>query len=252
MKKHLVILASVIVGFTLATARAQPGPRGGMGGGPTGPSFDGAMAKLFGDNTGFSANLEVHTTRASGKEAIIPGKVAFLEGKSRFEMDPSSMHGGDQQGLANAKQMGLDKMIMINRRDKHLSYTIYPGMQAYLERPIPQATADANNTAADYKTEVTKLGQETIDGHDCIKNQVVVTGTNGATHESTVWNATDLKNFPVKIQTSSKSGQTTVMLFKDVKLDKPDLALFDPPAGYKKYDDVTSLMMSRFGGQPPK
>jgi hypothetical protein len=35
------------------------------------------------------------------------------------------------------------------------------------------------------------------------------------------------------------------MLFKEVKLDKPDDAQFEPPADFTKYDDVMNLMMSR-------
>ena len=42
------------------------------------------------------------------------------------------------------------------------------------------------------------------------------------------------------------------MLFKDVKLDRPDAAQFDPPAGFKKYDNTMALMqqemMKRMGG----
>ena len=32
------------------------------------------------------------------------------------------------------------------------------------------------------------------------------------------------------------------MLFKDVKLTKPDASLFEPPSGYKKYDSQMALM----------
>jgi hypothetical protein len=42
------------------------------------------------------------------------------------------------------------------------------------------------------------------------------------------------------------------MLFKDVKLAKPDASLFDPPAGYKHYDNLQQMMqqemMKRMGG----
>ncbi len=81
------------------------------------------------------------------------------------------------------------------------------------------------------------------------KNKVVVTGPDGVSHESTVWNATDLDKFPVKIEMSDNGKQTT-MTFKDVKTEKPDSALFDPPADYKKYDSMMNMMMSRArGGQ---
>jgi hypothetical protein len=99
--------------------------------------------------------------------------------------------------------------------------------------------------------ESTELGKESVDGHACVKNKVTVTDKAGKAHESTVWNATDLKNFPVKI-TTSEAGAATTMLFKAVKLEKPDPAQFEPPAGFKKYDSLMALMqqemMSRMGG----
>jgi hypothetical protein len=243
MKKHLVLLASVMVGFSVVTARAQPGP-------PPGPSWDGAMAKLFGDHSGFTATMEFHFNRPSGQEMIMPGKMAHLEGKARFEMDLSSMQGGNMppQAAAQMKQMGMGKMTSITRRDQNLIYMIYPDMKAYTEMAIPEK----NVAVSEYKAEVTKLGEETLNGHDCIKNKVVATGPDGATHEFTVWNATDLKKFPVKVQLTTKEGKDMVMLFNDVKLEKPDAALFEPPADFTKYDNMMSLMMSRARGTPPQ
>jgi hypothetical protein len=74
-----------------------------------------------------------------------------------------------------------------------------------------------------------------------------VTDNQGKKYESLVWNATDMKNFPVKIETTDQ-GHTTTMLFKDVKFSKPDAALFQPPADFKKYDDQMSLMMEGMKG----
>lgn len=243
MKKRLIILASVIVGFTLGTACAQPG-------GPFSPSFDGAMSKIFGDNSGFSATMELHLAQPSGEPMTMTGKIAFLDGKNRFEMDMSSMQGSHipPQAAARMKQMGMDKITMITRPDKDLNYMLYPDMKAYTTMALNQS----NTPASAYKSEASKLGQETIDGHDCVKNKVVVTGPDGVPHESTVWNATDLKQFPVKIQMTAKEGQDMVMLFKEVKLSKPDDSQFDPPADFKKYDDMMSLMMSRAKGAPPQ
>jgi hypothetical protein len=242
MRKHLVVLASVMIGFALGTARAQPGP-------PPGPSFDGAMTKLFGDNTGFSATMEFHFTRSSGDEMIMTGKMAVLEGKSRFDMDLSNLQGGHMppEAAARMKQMGMSKMTAIRISDKKLTYVVYPDMKAYVENPLAGTVA----AQAEYKSEVTKLGDETIDGHDCVKNKVVVTGPDGVPHESTVWNASDLHHFPLKIQMTSERGDM-VMLFKDIKLDKPDASQFDVPADFTKYDSMMNLMMSRARGAPPQ
>jgi len=225
----------------MLTARAQPRQ-------PPTPSFDGAMGKLFGDNSSFSATMEFHTTNSSGEDFTMSVKLAHAEGKAHMEMDMSSMPGVriPPQAAARMKQMGMSKLIMIIRRDKGLSYMVYPDMKAY----TVTVTGEKYAALTDYKAEMTKLGQETIDGHDCVKNKVVVTDPDGSSHESTVWNATDLKQFPVKIQTTAANGNAMVLFFKDVKLGAPDDAQFDPPSDCTKYDDMMSLMMSRRGAPP--
>jgi len=99
--------------------------------------------------------------------------------------------------------------------------------------------------------EVTELGKEKAQGHDCIKNKVVVTDADGSKHESTVWNAPGMKKFPVKIH-SKEQGKEVVMAFKEVKLEKPEASQFEPPSGYTKYTSVMALMqaemMKRMGG----
>jgi hypothetical protein len=78
-----------------------------------------------------------------------------------------------------------------------------------------------------------------------------VTDDKSQKHEFTVWNAPDMKKFPMKLATSER-GNSATLLFKKVTLSKPDAALFDPPADYKKYNSAQELMMDqmkqRMGG----
>jgi hypothetical protein len=251
MKRIFLTLAVSAFCLFLIPVRAQPGMRAGMGG-PSGPRLGGDMAKIFGENSAFSANLEMQSTGGpAGDGMTMPGKLAYLEGKSRFEMDMSQMKSSrmSPQAAEQMKQMGMDKMVAIARPDKKVSYLIYSGLQAYVENPIQDP--DAAKPESDYKIETTELGKDTVDGHACVKNKVVVTDKEGKAHESTVWNATDLKKFPVKVETA-ENGMTVTMLFKDVKLTKPDIAQFDPPSGFKKYDSMMEMMqqemMKRMGG----
>ena len=105
-----------------------------------------------------------------------------------------------------------------------------------------------------YKMQTTKLGAETIDGHPCQKNKVVVTGDKGEKHEAIVWNATDLRDFPVRIQMKQEDA-TMVMQYKDIKLTRPDPKQFEPPAGYTKHDSIERLMqgalLKQLGGTKP-
>jgi len=244
LRIFLPVATAALLGAALPSL-AQPG-RGPMGAGPSGPNFDAAMTKLFGEHQSFSATLQLQTDGGQGRQVTMTGKFACLEGKTRFEMDMASMQGANMQpqALARMKQMGLDKIVAVAWPEKKVNYMLYPGMSAYVEMPLQNAGATPK--ASDYKVDVTEQGSDTVDGHPCTKNKVVVTGPDGATHESTVWNATDLDKFPVKIETG-EGGQKMTMLFKDVKLDKPDASLFEPPTDYKKYDNMMQLMMSRAG-----
>ena len=105
--------------------------------------------------------------------------------------------------------------------------------------------------------DVTELGKETVDGHPCVKNKTVVTDKEGNQHESLVWNATDLKKFPVKIE-QSQNGMKITMAFRDISFSKPTANLFDPPNDATKFDSMQSMMqqvmMKRMGGlgAPPQ
>jgi hypothetical protein len=242
MKNHLSILASTIICLGLLPAYSQPGA-------PGGPHLGGATGKLFGDNQAFSSTMEMQVTDKSGKPMTMPGKISFDTGKSRFEFNLADIKGGQTppNAAAQMKSMGMDQMVSISRPDK--KYLIYPGLQSYAE--VQPSKADSAPTSGDFKVEITEIGKDTVDGHPCVKNKYVVTDKEGTKHESTVWNATDLKKFPVKIQTTEQSGDVT-MLFKNVSLAKPAASLFDPPADFKKYDSVQQMMqqemMKRMGG----
>jgi hypothetical protein len=244
MKKHLTLLITAIFCCGLIPAFAQ------LGGAPGGPQFDGALTKVFGDNTAFTATLESQITPKSSDPVTLPGKIAFDAGKARFEMNLSEAKGLKiPAGAADQmKAMGLDQITTISLPENKFIYLIYPGLKSYVENPLPDGLTGTNQN---FKVATTELGKETVDGHPCIENKVVVSDDKGATNGFTVWNATDLKNFPVKIITARPEAEI-VMSFKDVSLTRPAAASFVPPAGYTRYDNMQTMMqaemMKKMGG----
>jgi hypothetical protein len=236
MKNHFSAAAFILCA-ALTSAHAQPGM---MGAAPHGLDFAGATGKLFGDNSSFSATLEMQTASAGTDKNSIGGSIAVSDGKSRFEMDMTKAAGSHMsaQQAASMQSMGMGKIVVISRPDLKVSRQYYPGLNAYVENSTSDAAAPAAST---YKTDITKLGEEAVDGHPCVKNKVVVTDDKGVQHESTVWNATDAKNFPVKIE-QTESGTTVTMLFHDIKLDKVPADKFEVPAGTTKYDNMGAMM----------
>src|SRR5207302_5244975 len=96
------------------------------------------------------------------------------------------------------KAFGMADVTMISRPDKKVAYMIYPGLQSYLENAL--ADDEAAGPDAKYEVATTELGREDVNGNACVKNKVVVTDEKGTKHEAVVWNAPDLKNFPVKMR----------------------------------------------------
>lgn len=255
MKKKLLLLGVLTASLIVSSLHAQFGPPGGSS---FGPKFDAAMTKLFGENPDFSADLDYLMKEGSkGKTMTMPGKLAFSAGKSRFEMNLAAMQGGQMtpETAAQMAAMGMDQMILISQPEQKLIYLIYPGLKAYATNDMKEVK-DAKLVDS-YKTEITELGKETVEGHPCVKNKIVVTDDKGKQRESIVWNATDLKKFPVKIEgTNGTTGFT--MLFKNIKLAKPESSLFDPPTDFTPYGSMQVMMqaemmkrMSEGGFTPP-
>ena len=256
MKIRSTAILAITLGFAITSVHAQ---FGNQPGGSQGLRFNGAMAKFFGDTANFSANVEMEMKGAALADTLkVPGKIAVADGKSRFDMDVTQIKGGGiaESVLAQMKSMGMDKVVMLSRPDMKANYQVYPNVQAYMEAAMPEN--EAAEKASNFKIETTDAGKETVDGHPCVKTKAVVTDAKGVKSEATLWKATDLKNFPVKLE-KTDSGTLITMLFKDVKLAKPDAKLFEPPADSTKYDDPQALMQGamakRFGrgqGAPPR
>jgi hypothetical protein len=243
--KRILILAVFAAALAVKPASAQ---MPGMG---RTPGMNPAMTKMFGDNKNFTANAELNLQdQKQGAPMSMAMVFIMSDGKMRTELDMTQIKGGQfpPSAMASMKQMGMDKMVSISRPDKKVTYMVYPNLKAYAEMPMSEQQTAA--MGKDVKIEKTSLGKETINGHPCEKNKVVLTDDQGA-HEILVWNATDLHDFPAQMQ-MTESGSTVLIAFKDIKLDQPNAALFETPAGLTKYDSPQQLMqtemMKRMGG----
>jgi hypothetical protein len=151
----------------------------------------------------------------------------------------SSQIPGD--AVASLKRMRMDQLATIVRPDRKLKLLIYPLLQAYSEVPMDKdELADLDRK---YRIEKTKLGHDSIDGHACDKNKVVMTDEKGLKQTATVWYAADLKDFPIQMQMID-GDNTIVIKFKDLKLARPDANRFETPSGFTKYDSPEKLMRS--------
>jgi hypothetical protein len=190
-----------------------------------------------------SLQARVVMTFAGSKKAEKTGPMEFLmmmsKGKSRMEMDMAKMS-ATAGSNAGAMPAGIGKMITISRPDKKVVYQVLPGLNAYCEMAIPEASG---GTADAIKVERKIEGTEKVDTYECEKVRNSVTAPDGTKTDVLTWEAKELKGLPIKMETETPEGKMT-MMFKDIKTDAPDAAMFEPPKGATKYGSMQEMMMS--------
>lgn len=200
-----------------------------------------ALVRLFGEHKAFRAQLQIRMVDAQGSETLnAPMKFALLNGKMRGDLDVTKLKSKDLPALAAsaAKSVGMEQVVTLVRPDRQETYLLYPRFKACVVAPIdPEDVAALKKSARIQKT---LLGRETFDGHPCLKHKVVVTEPDGRQHEATVWHATDLGSFPLRIQTVDGTD-TLTLHFRQVKFQSPAAEEFELPAGTAKYDDPQEL-----------
>ena len=91
------------------------------------------------------------------------------------------------------------------------------------------------------KVKRTPAGTETVEGHSCKVEKVVVTRADGKTVESKVWEADDLKGVPVKIESQTEHGKF-MAVYRDIAFGTLDKALFTPPDKCTPYEKMGKVV----------
>ncbi len=213
-----------------------------------------ALLKLFEKNNVFAAKAEAQVLDSSKAEvANVPMEFSMLGSKVRLEIDMTQARRKDTNpGMADAlKRMGLSHVIALIRPDQKTTFVIYPDQKMLLRKAFSAQEAAAADKP--YTIERTALGKETCEGHDCVKNKVVITDAENHKLEVTTWDAKDLRNFPVLIQTVDRANSSFIR-FKQVNFTNPAAEQFDAPTGYVEYQDEMQMMqeLSKKLGGPEK
>src|ERR1700683_2345737 len=109
---------------------------------------------------------------------------------------------------------------MIMDLDQHTNYMVMNANMC-MQTTTPQAQQNPFSQARNATVERTAAGTDTVDGHPCKVENVTVTPQNGEPHKMKVWEAQDLKGFPIKIETESARGPMTIE-YKDISFSEPD------------------------------
>lgn len=209
--------------------------------GPGSPGVSASLIRLFGTNTAFTAQVEYQLLNRSNQEIVsLPMSFARLDNRIRVEIDLARMKNQVQpDALAQVRPLGMDQILTILRPDQRVTCQVFPKLKAFVKLPMPPAEIDSFLKPA--KMERTPLGQEKMQAYTCTKYRVVAYDEQGKRHEATVWNAPELRDFPVCVATK-EGTETAVMRFKQVVFNRPEAEKFEPPAGFEQASDMQALM----------
>lgn len=173
----------------------------------------------------FSADM----TATSPAHEKTTGKFFFSPPSVRMDM---SAKGHNVSSIATADKA----YVLMHDQHMYMEMPLNQPNPMMAQAPKVATSFDPNNPcASQLGVTCKKVGTETVNGRVCDKWQST-SDEGGAT---TMWMDQKL-HFPIKSVSSNGSG----MELSNVKEGKPDASLFQPPAGYRKFD------MSGMGARP--
>jgi hypothetical protein len=239
MKKWSCCLVAVCVANLFAGVKGWAQfPGGGQ------PGLNAAMLQIFGDIPGFSSKADVRLMEKGEKTpTTMTMNFSMLDGNARVDLDMATVRSRQMtpQMLTSFKQAGLDRLVTIIRPDRKTATLIYPVVQSFVVMPMTKE--EAADMQRRYQIEKSRLSKETIEGHPTEKCRVTLRAESGEKQQATVWYATDLGNFPLKVEMNQPDA-TLTMSYKEVKLGRPDAKEFDAPAGYTRHKNIELLMQA--------
>ncbi len=208
-------------------AQAQFSAPGGLP-----PGFNRALFDVVAGGPAFSAQATIQLSSESNEPPkTVSCSIAYLDGKLRVECD--SFDAGTNIPSAEAAKLKTMHTVTILRPEKNRMYLIYPGFRSCVE------TACYKNTGTDPEPSpvINKnpLGKDSLNDVSCEKCQWNIAELNGEHYDLTVWTSNDLNDFPVQIRLGPP---TTFVTFQNVQFEPPDANLFEPPAGYVRYQGI--------------
>lgn len=138
--------------------------------------------------------------------------------------------------------------ISINRMDKKTAWMLMPQERMYMEQPLDIHTAVTTQKKLDGEIERTVVGKEALNGRNTTKYRITY---EAAGRRDTIFQwIDDVNSFPVKTAAVDGSWWSE---FRNITQGPQDSALFEIPAGYKKFSvpnmkDIQA-MAQQYGGE---
>jgi hypothetical protein len=200
------------------------------------PGFHHALLDVLGGFASFSGRASIQISNGPGKDfTSLSCSVAVLSGSMRLELDSFGL--GLNLAPAEAAQLRSMHSVSILRPDKNRMYLVFPDFRSFVE--IGYSKSSGTESAPPPRILKTVVGKEPVGDQPCDKSQWNITESDGEHYDITVWAATNLNNFPVQVRIGPPAA---VVHFQDVHWEAPNSSLFEPPAGYTKYEGIQELI----------
>jgi hypothetical protein len=132
---------------------------------------------------------------------------------------------------ANLMRMNFDDSYRVTDLESLNTWSVQPDRCTQFSSP--DAATYPFSAYHGYKVERSLTGEnETVDGHACKIENVIYTQKDGGPFviKMKLWEAEDLKDFPIKIEVEVNGRQLRPLHYSDVRFDPPDPKLFHHPA----------------------
>jgi len=133
-------------------------------------------------------------------------------------------------GKQRMEMGGADGQVTISRKDKKVTWMLMGDM--YMEMPM-----DQSEDPHDMDTQMTTVGEETVNGVKTTKSKVIATKKDGSKFGGFFWTTKD--GITVKMDLLSKEGNRKDRIslnLTNLKIGKQDPKLFEVPPGSTKND----------------
>ncbi len=176
-------------------------------------------------NTGSSAQAAAQTKKPELPLSELTQFSAIMVGGLLGNIDELHIY---RSGNLMRTEM-LDGNYMVTNLDTRDTFVVLPDRCAHDSRPSVN-TFPFSIFQPGQRLERNMVGTETLEGHACQVEEITITTEHGRPMKMKLWEATDLSGFPVKVEVQRLSGAPVTIIYKDVKIGKPDAALFQHPA----------------------
>jgi hypothetical protein len=224
MRKELVVLCLLAGCLAGCKSAKNAGPTFHAGDEQMPEFLNGPAVALLTNIPGYSAHVATDIVRPYGNQHALSG--ALLERNGRLVFQPDQVEKKKKRPVAG--------LIFIWDANLRQGWTLSEALQGYA--PVNAGLA-ATNVQIDSSAGIS----EVIDNHPCHRYEARITCSDGSVALYKVWQADDLRHFPLRIQ-SNTGGKPMTLDFSDVLFDPPSQTLFNPPDGFVRYDTSVALM----------